>query len=162
MAKVKFDFNISDFFKNSAPEFKTKSQKSEIARDVADLILTEVLEHMADGKSPVTGRKFTKLNKDYATLKSSEGGTVLAGRGSNLELDGGLTSAIRVRKQGDGMLRLTLLSGEQPKADGHNNFSGKSRLPRRPFVPDVSRGEFFSKSISKKARDLIREALEDG
>lgn len=42
---------------------------------------------------------------------------------------------------------------EQGKADGHNNFSGKSKLPTRRFIP--SEKENFKRFINKGIDQII-------
>ena len=106
--EVKFDFKLSDFLDRPI-KFKSKREKEEAMREVKDLLLSEILDSVGDGISPVTGRKFKKLSKDYIKKKEDEGGTVLAGGGSNLELDGGLLSGLRIIKKDENTLRLTVI-----------------------------------------------------
>ena len=47
---------------------------------------------------------------------------------------------------------------EVPKADGHNNFSGESKLPKRRFIPDEDQS--FRPSIMRKINILIDERRE--
>jgi len=48
---------------------------------------------------------------------------------------------------------------QAPKADGHNNFSGDSKLPLRRFIPD--RDETLKKSIEKRIETVINDYASD-
>lgn len=159
--KVKFDFTLSDFLDGKRIRLPA-DRRAALEEDVLDLISTEILTNVGEGRSPVTGRRFKKLTDAYAARKSSEGGTVLGGQGSNLELTGALLDAFKTEKTRSGKLRVTVEDDEQPKADGHNNFSGKSKLPRRPFIPDAKEGEFFAKSVRESVRALIESRIGGG
>jgi hypothetical protein len=43
-----------------------------------------------------------------------------------------------------------------PRADGHNNLSGESRIPTRQFIP--KEGEGFISSIEKEVARIIADA----
>lgn len=44
--------------------------------------------------------------------------------------------------------------GDAGKADGHNNFSGDSNIPNRPFLPD--KGELFTKTINDLVGKVVK------
>lgn len=157
--EVKFDFKLSDFL-DKPIKFKSKNEKKEAMREVKDLLLSEILDSIGDGISPVTGHKFKKLSKRYIKRKEAEGGTVLPGGGSNLELDGGMLSGLKIIKKNENTLRLTVISSEQDKADWHNHFNGESNVPRRPFIPDERREEFFNPSIKQAIKELLSDYVE--
>jgi hypothetical protein len=150
--KVKYDFKLEDLI----PDVEiARGKKSEVVDSVKDYILEQVLLHVAEGKSPVAGHgKFKKLDKDYAERKDEEGGTVLAGRGSNLELTGALMSSLKITKRGNKMT-LTVERDQQDKADGHNNFSGDSKLPIRRFIPFAEEEETFNAKIIEGVRKIV-------
>jgi|18_taG_2_1085343.scaffolds.fasta_scaffold00339_23 hypothetical protein len=110
-----------------------------------------MLLNLGDGKSPVANRgSFKKLNKEYA--KEEKGGDT----NPNLDLDGDLLNALTSKnKKGDKIEIGIFKAGEQGKADGHNNFSGKSTLPTRRFIP--SEREKFKKSITVGIKQIIND-----
>lgn len=139
------------------PESLPASVRRDVLAEVSDYVLESVLLDVADTRSPVTGRPFKGLSKDYKERKEAEGGTPIA----NLLMDGDLLDALTVKKAGKTALALTVSEDQQPKADGHNNFSGDSKLPRRPFIPDAKRDESFRPAIREGIRDIVLEALSD-
>jgi len=48
---------------------------------------------------------------------------------------------------------------EEDKADGHNNFSGNSKLPTRRFIPDSS--ESFNGRIESGINQILNRFRED-
>lgn len=130
-----------------------KEKKREILDDIADLVLTSVLEYVGDGKSPVKGYgAFKQLTKDYA--EKEHGGN----RKAKLELSGDMLDAMHVKVKGDRLI-LTIDEDQQGKADGHNNFSGDSLLPTRRFVPKGKDGETFKEDILNEIKGVIEDNL---
>ena len=138
------------------PDTLTASQRKAVLDEVTDFILESVLLDVAESRSPVTGRAFKGLNKDYRAIKEDEGGTPVP----NLELTGDLMDSLEVVKGKRGKLVLTVSDDQQGKADGHNNHSGDSKLPRRPFIPDAARGETFRPKIREGIEAIIEDLLE--
>lgn len=131
----------------------SKAKKREILDDIADLVLTSVLEYVGEGKSPVKGYgAFKQLNKDYA--EKEHGGN----RKAKLELSGDMLDAMHVKVKGDRLI-LTIDEDQQGKADGHNNFSGDSLLPTRRFVPKGKDGETFKDDILKEIKGVIEDNI---
>jgi hypothetical protein len=151
--KVKYDFKLTDFVKGI--KFKSAAQKREVISDVKNFVLESVLNDVGEGKSPVTGRKFKLLSKDYS--KSKKRGNRLP----NLELKGDLLDSLKVVKRKRDVLRLTVSQSQQPKADGHNNFTGKSKLPSRKFIPNIAKKESFRPAIKKDIIEIIKQG-QDG
>lgn len=152
--EVKFEFSLKDFLSESRVQKIPKTKQNAALRQLKDFILTEVTERMSNGLSPVTGKKFKKLSKDYLEKKVSEGGAPEA----NLELQGDLKDSLRVYQRGETLV-LTVLSKEQPKADGHNNFSGKSKIPERKFIPNRAQNESFSSSFKREIKEFLNTEL---
>lgn len=145
---VKFDFDpLEDLDVTLKP-----SDKKELLGLIADYVHESILSDVGDSVSPVTGREFKKLSKQYAEREHD------GDRTSHLELEGDLLDSIKVTPIGS-KIRATVDESEQPKADGHNNFTGKSKLPRRPFIPDEKRGEDFRSSIKKGIKEIIDDFL---
>jgi hypothetical protein len=156
--KVKFEFKPSDYV--AGVRFKSKTQKTRVMGQISDFVLTKVLQDVGSAKSPVTGRKFKRLSKDYALKKAGDVGNSRP----NLELDGDMLDSLTVVHK-SGALSLEVGSGLQnSKADGHNNHSGQSSLPRRAFIPDEGRNEDFRPAIRDGIARIINRAVkaEDG
>ena len=147
--EVKYEFDPLELVGITAD--LTKAQRSAIMDEVAAYVQESVLSMIGDSKSPVTGRKFPLLSKEYA--KEFHGGN----RTSHLELEGDLLDSLVVKKKGN-VLILTVSEDQQGKADGHNNFSGKSQLPLRQFIPKED--QTFVPSIREGIKSIIRDAIE--
>ncbi len=118
---------------DNIPENKQSAYKDE----AGEYIVSEIKRSLAQGKSPVEGlKKFKILSKDYAD--DEKGGN----RQPNLNLDGDMIASIDFKKTDTGIKVGIFDSNEVDKADGHNNFSGKSKLPmirrtpRATQIPD--------------------------
>ena len=136
------------------PDTLSARQKNKIKDDVGDLLVDFILENVGDAKSPLTGANFPALTKEYKAKKQKEG------RGSrpNLEFNGDMLDELEFKRTRDGV-KIQIEGNQAPKADGHNNFSGKSDLPRRRFLPD--KGESFQKTITREIDGIIAEAAVD-
>ena len=155
---IRFEFDPFDWVDDIE---LTNSERRKLEPEIKDYILKEILNKVAEGKSPVAGYgKFKKLDKDYIKIKKAEGGTVLSGGGSNLELQGDLLESVKIVKQGSKLV-LTVSKSQEGKADGHNNFSGESELPLRRFIPNAADEETFKRDIINGVKELIRNAAEE-
>lgn len=122
--------------------------------DVADLVKEQVLKDIGHGISPVTGRAFKGLSAKYARMKRRRSGRVMP----NLELSGRMLDALTVDTKGNELEYYVSGSDQQGKVDGHNNFTGKSKLPQRKFIP--ASGESLRAGILDKIRQTIETELE--
>jgi hypothetical protein len=129
-----------------------KTKLSSLKTDIGDYIKEQVLLKVADAESPVTGRSFKALSKDYKALKDKEGFTPKP----NLEKEGDLLNALDVTPTAEGF-EIGIYGAEAPKADGHNNFSGDSSLPERRFIP--KEGQNFDSSIQRGVEAMIADAI---
>lgn len=127
----------------------SKSEKSEVLDMIGELLVEQILDYVTSEKSPVTGRDFKALSREYALRKKEEVGNTRA----NLDLEGDLLSAVDFKIKGES-IELGVFGSQAPKADGHNNISGKSKLPTRRFIPDE--GQTFAPEI----RALVKETVE--
>ena len=124
------------------------TSQSRAKEDVGEFVRNEILRFVAEGKSPVAGRgAFDKLSSDYADAK--KGGN----RTSNLELEGDMLDALKYEVTATGIEVGIFDSNEAPKADGHNNFSGRSKLPTRRFIPSGT--EDFNGRIMTGVRQIL-------
>lgn len=127
------------------PRSEIQSAKDAVGSFVVDAILTRV----ADGTSPVTGRKFKELSKNYAD--KMKGGD----RNPNLELFGDMLNSLGYKPTKEGIAVGIMSEDQRPKADGHNNLSGKSSLPQRRFIPATD--ENFVPSIRSEIDKILDE-----
>lgn len=54
-------------------------------------------------------------------------------------------------------LEIGVFGPDAPKADGHNNLSGESKLPERRFIP--AEGEGFISSIEREIDRIIADSV---
>lgn len=112
------------------------ARRHKIAKQtVANFLENETLILLEQGKTPVKGEKFKKLNKDYAD--KFKGGR----RTPTLQLEGELLDAFSVVNSRDGV-RMQVADSQGDKADGHNQLSSKAKawakdtkFPKRRFIP---------------------------
>lgn len=147
------DYNITKKIKldlNGIPE----EVHAEVKEAVGEHIVNSVLDAMAAGESPVEGEKAWKqLDKKYA--EKFHGGD----RTPRLELEGDLKAALGFEPTDNGLIVGILDDSQAPKADGHNNFSGQSSLPRRRFIP--SRVQEFNSDIMDEVENIIESYRAD-
>lgn len=118
--------------------------------DAADFLKEQILEHVGDERSPVSGHgRFPGLSKDYAAKKKADGHPPRP----NLEYDGDLLEALDVYARKDGKIVVETRGREGAKADGHNNHSGESTLPLRRYIP--ADDETFKKPILDGIRRIL-------
>jgi hypothetical protein len=145
LSKIAKTIDLKDFGIQKVP----KNQRSSVATQVGELLVDEILRKVSTGTSPVEGRcRFKILNKEYAEDEK------FGNRTPNLDLEGDMLNALDYRVTGNTKLEVGIFkSSEVPKADGHNNFSGQSKLPERRFIPDDS--EAFKKDIQGRIKQLV-------
>jgi hypothetical protein len=132
-----------------------KSDREQILNDIGELLVERTLNYLADQKSPVNGYgKFKGLSKQYAEYKQEETGSSDA----NLDLTGSMVSSIDFKVEGNKVI-IGVFGEDAGKADGHNNFSGSSKLPMRRFLP--AEGETYATDIKDLISDSVRFAKAD-
>lgn len=152
--KVEFVFDPFELTGLKVP----KESRAEALEQAREVLRDEIISSMDAATSPVSGYgKFPGLSSEYKKKKVKLGGSPTA----NLELDGDLKDSIKVTKSSGGRLKVTVSSSQQGKADGHCNFSGKSNLPLRRFIPNEDDGETFKKSIIAEIASAIEPFAED-
>lgn len=118
--------------------------------EIAEYVVDKVKDSCDNTTSPVAGYgAFPKLSPDYKKEKRSRGEP----GEPNLTLDGDMLDALECISDGEG-LKLQITGAQGPKADGHNNHSGKSELPLRRFIPEE--GETFKKDILAGIRTITK------
>jgi hypothetical protein len=130
----------------------SKSDKADTLREIGDFILENTLLNVGSSKSPIKGgAAFKPLSPLYAKLKQSEVGNKLA----NLELTGEMLDSLDYKILDD-KITIGIFGKSAPKADGHNNLSGKSKLPQRSFLP--KKGEEYKSDIAKEISRIIADS----
>jgi len=125
--------------------------RARVKNEVGEFIIEEILLRVADGKSPLKGTpRWSKLSSKYA--KDEKGGNTTP----NLELDGDLLDALEFKRGKGNKIEIGIFDKDETgKADGHNNHTGKSKLPKRRFIPDDT--EQFYKKITDGVKEIISE-----
>jgi hypothetical protein len=132
-----------------------KAQRREALERVAEYVKESMLSDIGEGKSPVAGEgAFPALSPAYKKVKGEKSSSVIP----NLELEGDLLDSLEVEVTGSG-IRAAVSDAQAPKADGHCNFSGKSKLPRRRFMP--GEGQTFNRKIMAGVKAILLEYSED-
>lgn len=127
-----------------------KEERTEVKQQVGEFIVNETLRAVAEGKSPVSGESFKRLSKKYADEEK------LGDRTPNLELEGDMLSSLKFEKRKGDAIEVGIFSSrEVPKADGHNNFSGDSSLPRRRFIPKDD--QEYKRDIKSGIKRIVRQ-----
>lgn len=127
----------------------TKAQRKEVLDQIGELLVEQILDYVGDQKSPVTGSSFRPLSIEYARRKKEEVGNTKA----NLDLFGDMLSAVDYKIRDD-KIEIGVFGPEAPKADGHNNISGDSKIPTRRFIP--IEGQTFAPEI----KSLIEQTVD--
>jgi hypothetical protein len=137
-------------------EINDDQVKERAKREVADYLKNEALRFLDRGTSPVQGEgRFKILEPEYA--EKEKGGV----RTSNLELEGDLKDSLLSEPATGSFVRFGHQGAQVPKADGHNQLSGKAQrwaleneFPKRRYVPD--NGQRFVGEIENEIRSIIR------
>lgn len=155
--KVEFVFDPIELAGYDRKDFSPDAIKT-IMQDASEIVTTEVLKNCAAQRSSVgDGGAWDGLSTEYANKKK-----ILAGnKKANLELSGDMLSTLKVINRGR-TLTLTVDPSQYGKADGHNNFSGESKLPERKFIPDAGNGETFSDDILSQIKRVVEDNVSVG
>lgn len=127
--------------------------REEISKEVSEFVKEQVLQSIAESKSPISGGKFkSKLTTAYAAKKMKDGAAPVA----NLELTGEMLDSLDTKITNKGF-DIGVYGSAAPRADGHNNFSGDSKLPPRQFLPKA--GEKFKSDIQAEIDKIIKDKV---
>jgi hypothetical protein len=129
-----------------------KNVAEDLKRDVGDFLVEQILSSVGSSESPITGSKFKALSKEYKKHKEDQG----LGNKPNLEFSGSMLDSLDYKITPKG-IEIGIFGEDAPKADGHNNFSGDSKLPTRQFLP--KEGDGFSSKIQSGVDQIINEYL---
>ena len=153
LKKVAYKFNPEDLTGLKIPKDASKETREQIAQAVHEFIL----DYVGQGKTPVAGGSWKRtLSKEYLKIKKEESGVSFA----NMELTGDMLDALEVVVSGKN-IEVRIQGEEAGKADGHNNFSGDSKLPTRSFIPNAGKNQTFKRPIIDEMKNIIRD-MSDG
>ena len=127
--------------------------KRKVAREVGELLIDETLVAVGNSKSPLSGHSFDKLTQKYKKFKQSKNRRGVP----NLELSGDMLDAFKAKVTKTGLLEMGVFGKDAPKADGHNNLSGKSSLPLRRFLP--GKEDSYKRPVISQIDNLIADAV---
>ena len=108
-----------------------KANRKEAKELVGVYLLDAILNDTEGSKSPVTGKKFKALSKDYKKFKKSKG----KGTKANLRLNEDMLPKLKSKNTVAGVKIEMRTSSEKELAKGFNHNVGDT-LPARPFLPD--------------------------
>jgi len=130
-----------------------RTTKKRIQEEVGSFLVEQTLASMGEKKSPVAGSpNFPPLSKNYKKRKLEEVGSSEA----NLEFDGVLKDELDFTPTKDG-IEIGVYGERAGAADGHNNLSGKSRIPLRQFLPDE--GQKYKAPIQREVERIIADIV---
>lgn len=123
-----------------------------VKEEIRDYVKEQVLSYIGEGKSPISGGAWKRsLSPEYKKIKKEFSSSLFA----NMELKGDMLDALAVTSKSGTKLSLEITGADEvAKADGHNNFSGKSSLPPREFIPKS--GETFKAAILDGIKAIIK------
>jgi phage gpG-like protein len=131
------------------PDLPAPVERS-IKEEVAEFIISSVLEYVNDGRSPVTGQQFKQLSKDYAD--EEKGGR----RTPNLDLEGDMLNSLTWKNTENGIKVGIFDESQTPKAYNHNVGD---TLPKRQFIPNGR--QRFVGIIEDGVNQIIKERLRE-
>lgn len=152
MSKVTFNLDLSDYL----DQISSISDQNKFKKAVGDYIVEQILEDVSQSKSPVTGRQFVKLSKEYKQYKKKISSSPVA----NMELFGDMLDSLKFKSTAS-EIEIGIFDKKQAlKADNHNKFSTESlttAVPRRPFIPNSDNGEQFRPAIRKEIDNIAKD-----
>lgn len=124
-----------------------EANQTQAKREAGEFVVGEILRFVGRGQSPVEGESFPRLNSDYAD--EFKGGN----RTPNLDLNGNMLDSLSYEVTATGIDVGIFKDSQEAKADGHNNFSGDSALPKRRFIP--ASNQSFKRVITEGVNQIL-------
>jgi hypothetical protein len=124
-------------------------QQEDAKAEVMDFLKEQMLSDIGEAKSPVTGRAFRKLSKDYAEYKEGESSSVIP----NMELTGEMLDALEVEDRGGSKIEIGWFEEDQA-AKAFNHTTGDT-VPKRPLIPTPS--QEFRPGILEEIENILGE-----
>lgn len=125
--------------------------KSQVKREIAEIILGEIENHTRAGISPVDGGEFAELSEKYKKKKQAMG----KGGEPDLHLKNEMINSIKTFFKQDSVEFAITDSKQKKKAYNHNVGD---TVPQRPFLPDDTKKGDQSK-FAPDIINAINEAL---
>lgn len=121
-----------------------------LKNQVGEYLVTAIIDEAESGSSPVSGKAFKKLSKEYA--EREKGGDTTP----NLDLNGSMFDAMTFVTTDSGVEVGIFDSEEAPKAYNHNVGD---TLPKRQFIPqpDQKFVGFIDKEVKRIVKDLVKD-----
>lgn len=131
-----------------------RASRKEAKELVGVYLLDAILNDTEGSKSPVTGKKFKALSKDYKKLKKSKG----KGTKANLRLNEDMLPKLKSKNTKAGVKIEMRTSLDKELAKGYNHNTGDT-IPARPFLPDDNGEAVIPKG---KGSDQFRTSIVKG
>ena len=136
-------------------KLKTRKQKTQYKKEVADFVLSEIENHTNAGVSPVYDTNFVDLSKKYAATKKK----LVGNKDADLHLKNQMISSLFAKPKVDGVEFKITDKQQKLKSDNHNNGV---TIPQRRFLPDDTKkkgknakfGETISEGIKQIFKDI--------
>lgn len=129
----------------------SRSDRSAAIAEIGEFLVEQTLVNAAEGASIVKGESIPALtSKPYKLKKRDEVGNAKA----NLELSGEMLDSVDFRSSGTS-ITIGVYGEAALRADGHNNFSGKSSLPKRRIFPDE--GQQYKSGVLKEISRIVSD-----
>lgn len=129
----------------------SKSARLDALEEVGEFLVEQTLVNAAESSSLVKGEKIPALtSKQYKLKKRAEVGNSSA----NLELSGEMLDSVDYKVSGE-TVTIGVFGDAALRADGHNNFSGKSSLPKRRIFP--AEGQEYKDQVMREVRRIIAD-----
>lgn len=148
--KVTYTLDLKDYTK--------KKVTKQLTKEVGQYLVEQILDDVSSSKSPVTGKQFVGLSKEYKNIKKNYSSSTAP----NMELTGDLLDSLIFKSKGSKIEVGIFDYNEAQKADNHNKFSSaskKTKVPQRQFIPYEDQG--FRKGIERSIIDIVKEIVED-
>lgn len=130
-----------------------KKVKAEIQDQVGNYLVEQTLVSMGEKKSPVAGEgSFKALSPLYKKKKIE----VVGSGNADLEFDGIMKDELTFIPNDKG-IDIGVFGERAGAADGHNNLSGNSQLPKRRFLPD--KGQEYKKETMREVDRIIADVI---
>lgn len=130
----------------------SKRIKKEVNAAVGEYLVEQTLISIEQERSPVSGQgSFAPLSPEYKKLKKREVGNTRP----NLEAEGNMKDAIDF--EASSVLTLGVFGERAGAADGHNDLSGKSRLTKRQFLPNI--GEKYKTQVMNEIERIKADVI---
>lgn len=154
MKKISFEFDPFELTNTKKLRKKIKDEDLvSLYEEISDYILDGALSKIGSGNSPIKyGQWKRSLSPEYKKEKKKWSSSLYA----NMELHGDMLDALEIKRKGKTKLEYGVFDpDEAPKADGHNNHSGLSKLPKREFIP--KQGGSFKRDILNGVKNIIED-----